>query len=327
MPTKQQQIINQDLQISAFLGRYDPETVKKYTETLKRIAKNAVTTLSGATDALSFAESSRLLESIRMEFTRLGDMTQANLVKDLQEVVGTQYQATSSMMVKLFPEVEVSAVVATNMPRDAFLAATDTEKEITVWSGGKKKTYTAYDEVRRITRTTVQSFERIVGEGILKGVGNRDIMKTLEKDLGIRESVAVAQIQAVARTIIAEGMEEAKNEAFKNFAPVIKGWMWNSVLDNRTSLGCASLNGKVVKKRSELPKLPRHFNCRATCSPVTDFDDVDTIIQRYHLRNKSMVERDGGANETVFKNKKTEKERAASLHPISGLMTCQTQRS
>jgi len=305
MATKQERIINKDLQISAFLGRYDPETVRNYENALAEISAMIIDRLEDVTDEQARLQLLRLQESIRIEFERLGRQAQADLIRDMQETAQTQYQSTVGMMADIFPSVQISQAAAFQMPRDAFMAATDPERIITVSSGKKKRRYRPSDEIERITGQSFQKYSQIVGDAVLQGVGNRDIMKELERSLDIQTSKARAQVQAVTRTTIADGMDQARNEGFSLFDEVIVGWMWNAVLDNRTSRGCASLNGRVVKRRDMLPKIPRHFSCRSTCSPVTDFDDIETIVQRYHIRDKKEVKTRDGFRETRFKNAET----------------------
>lgn len=304
MATKQEKIINADLQASAFLGRYSPESVKNYIDSMSALADKIVGDLKTQTDQQAIAQLLRLQESIRLEFERIGLKAQADIVADMQATVKAQYESTVGMMIKIFPDQDISPS-AFQMPSDAFLIATDPNRIIRVQTGGKQKSYIPSNEIEKITGKSSKVYQKIVGDAVLSGIGATDAIKKLESDLDIQTSKARAQMQAVTRTAIADGMDTARNEGFKLFSSVIEGWMWNSVLDNRTSLGCASLNGKVVKKRSELPRIPRHFNCRATVSPVTDFDDTEEIIQRYHIRDKYEIEREKGFKETVFKNQKT----------------------
>ena len=305
MATKQERIINKDLQISAFLGRYDSDTIKNYEKALAEISSMIINQLDGITDEQARLQLLRLQESIRIEFQRLGMQAQADLIRDMQETAQAQYQSTVGMMADIFPDIQASQAAAFQMPREAFVAVTDPERLITVSSGKKKKRYRPADEIERITKQSFNKYSKIVGSAVLRGVGNRDIMEELEQSLDIQTSKARAQVQAVTRTTISDGMEKSRIEGFSLFDEVIVGWMWNAVLDNRTSLGCASLNGRVEKRRVLLPRIPRHFNCRSTCSPVTDFDDIENIMQRYHIRDKKEVKTRDGFKETKFKNAET----------------------
>lgn len=85
------------------------------------------------------------------------------------------------------------------------------------------------------------------------------------------------QAQALVRTSIMQVAADAKMEMFKMNADIIKGLMWNSTLDNRTTPVCRahsgllySLDGKPIGHN--VPFLggpPVHWQCRSTLLPVT----------------------------------------------------------
>lgn len=75
-------------------------------------------------------------------------------------------------------------------------------------------------------------------------------------------------VESVVRTAINHTATAARQETFRANADLIKGWRFVATLDGRTTVQCASLDGKVFDVGTG-PLPPRHFNCRSTMAPVT----------------------------------------------------------
>ncbi|MCW2309711.1 phage head morphogenesis protein [Rhodobium gokarnense] len=73
--------------------------------------------------------------------------------------------------------------------------------------------------------------------------------------------------EAVVRTAVNHTATVARNEVYKANESVIKGVRWVATLDSRTTLICASRDGKVYPVDSG-PRPPAHWNCRSTTTPV-----------------------------------------------------------
>lgn len=73
--------------------------------------------------------------------------------------------------------------------------------------------------------------------------------------------------EALVRTAINHTANAARNELFKANTDVIKGVLWVSTLDSRTTLLCASRDGNVYPPDSG-PRPPAHINCRSTTAPI-----------------------------------------------------------
>lgn len=85
------------------------------------------------------------------------------------------------------------------------------------------------------------------------------------------------QAAALVRTSVQQISADARMETFRDNAGILKGIMWVSTLDGRTTLLCASRDGKLYTVDGkpidhDLPFLtgpPAHYNCRSTLVPVT----------------------------------------------------------
>lgn len=85
------------------------------------------------------------------------------------------------------------------------------------------------------------------------------------------------QAQALVRTSVQQMAADSKMEMFRKNADILKGMMWLSTLDSRTTPLCRSRDGllydldgqPIGHDNSFLGGPPAHWNCRSTLVPVT----------------------------------------------------------
>lgn len=105
---------------------------------------------------------------------------------------------------------------------------------------------------------------------------SRDIVRTIrdghlagETSQAVTNKVAEmaplhkAQAGSLTRTIVNRVSSVARDNVFIANADILDGVEWVSTLDNRTSLTCAGLDGKVFPVDSG-PRPPAHWGCRST---------------------------------------------------------------
>lgn len=73
--------------------------------------------------------------------------------------------------------------------------------------------------------------------------------------------------EAVVRTAVNHTANAAREHVYERNHALIKGVRFNATLDARTTLVCASNDGKVFEP-GKGPRPPLHFNCRSSTSPV-----------------------------------------------------------
>lgn len=118
--------------------------------------------------------------------------------------------------------------------------------------------------------------------GMLNGEGIDDIVrrvrgtKAMQYTDGIM-AVSKSQATALVRTGVQSAANQAKIETINKNTDVIKGIMWVSTLDARTTPICRALDGlqwavpgyKPVGHDKAFPGPIAHWNCRSTQAPVT----------------------------------------------------------
>ena len=80
-----------------------------------------------------------------------------------------------------------------------------------------------------------------------------------------------AGLEAGLETETARVYNSARMEMFKAHDE-ITGWMWSSILDDRTTEFCREMDGMMFRKDSNQPEPPAHFRCRSIPTPVFRFD-------------------------------------------------------
>jgi SPP1 gp7 family putative phage head morphogenesis protein len=87
----------------------------------------------------------------------------------------------------------------------------------------------------------------------------------------IRSSLKVNTKQAeyIARTAVSNVVHNAREATFKENKDLIRGVQWIATLDDRTTLVCINLDGKIFEV-GEGERPPAHFNCRSTTVPVVN---------------------------------------------------------
>jgi len=84
---------------------------------------------------------------------------------------------------------------------------------------------------------------------------------------GILPGLANRKAQALARTAVQHTAAVARDRTFEENADLIKGEQWVATLDARTTILCASRDGKIYSL-GEAPPIPAHWQCRSTKVPV-----------------------------------------------------------
>jgi SPP1 gp7 family putative phage head morphogenesis protein len=74
--------------------------------------------------------------------------------------------------------------------------------------------------------------------------------------------------EAVVRTAINHTANAARQSLYEANADLIGSWRFVATLDAKTSVGCASLDGKTFPI-GQGPQPPRHYNCRSSSVPIT----------------------------------------------------------
>lgn len=121
---------------------------------------------------------------------------------------------------------------------------------------------------------TINRIEEQIRIGIAQGESIDKMVRRIRgtKANGYRDGVmevSKRSATAIVRTSVTHVSNHSQMETFLKNSNLIEGWEFLATLDSRTTLPCASNDGKVFPL-GEGPLPPLHPNCRSTITAVTD---------------------------------------------------------
>lgn len=121
---------------------------------------------------------------------------------------------------------------------------------------------------------------RMVTNKIKTGLKESASTATIISEIRKSSYLPRAQVSTLTRTAITEITNTASDEVYSANLDVIDGYQYVATLDDRTSIICARLDGKIFSVDSDGPRPPQHYNCRSTTIPVVksadDLADMDS---------------------------------------------------
>jgi SPP1 gp7 family putative phage head morphogenesis protein len=94
---------------------------------------------------------------------------------------------------------------------------------------------------------------------------------------GTGTKLANNQVMAIVRTTVNQVQNAASQAVYKANRDITAKYQYVATLDSRTSLICASLDGKIFDYNAG-PLPPQHFNCRSTTVPVLDDAELERMF-------------------------------------------------
>lgn len=152
--------------------------------------------------------------------------------------------------------------------------------------------------------------DRIISAGrraLIEGKGVDAAARMIRQE-GIEGSVP--GLEGLSRTFLHSASNYARDEIVKQkFADVVQGWRRSVVLDGRTCIACAAMDGKTYKLDDPKPSLPAHWRCRCLYLPITvtwrdlgiDVDEAEDGDQTTVKHSSRTVHHKDGSTSTAFK--------------------------
>jgi SPP1 gp7 family putative phage head morphogenesis protein len=277
--------------IVALLNRADADLVRRIADRLESIDRRGFDLGPQTTARLQ-----RLLKEIRDQSTDLYNLVHAELRDELVQLarVEADNQAeridetvgTDLNILRPSPETLRSAV--TSQPFRG--------KLLREWAANLEA-----DKVRRLSDA--------VRIGIVEGETTDQIVTRIRgtRDAQYRDGILEItrrNAEAITRTAVAHVSNRAREMLFEQNLDLIKGVMWVSTIDSRTSAVCRARDRKVYPV-GKGPRPPAHVNCRSTVVPVLrsyaelsgddslqrgrGADDIDTLFRK-NLRDQGFSE-------------------------------------
>lgn len=132
----------------------------------------------------------------------------------------------------------------------------------------------------------IKRTQNIISTGFVTGETTNSIARRITGKGNHIDKATRRNARTLVRTATNHVSNQARTRTIEENSKVTKGYEWISVLDDRTSAPCRSLDGKVFLTRNKgkeyQPKPPYHPGCRSTIVPVLDnrFDFLDEDATR-----------------------------------------------
>ncbi|HOL07026.1 MAG TPA: minor capsid protein [Methanomassiliicoccaceae archaeon] len=170
--------------------------------------------------------------------------------------------------------LNVKLITMTPIVREQIMAAAS---EVLI-EGAPSREWWSRQENRLIT-----GFKDQMRKGYLQGETNYQLLKRLKGGVdGSGNAVfdlskgTKRGAEAVIRTSVQAVANDARMRLYRENSDVIRGVMWVSTLDTRTTLGCAArdglmwdLDGNPIGHNMSFISPPAHWNCRSVLTPIT----------------------------------------------------------
>lgn len=260
-------VLNAVTQHQIYIGRYSTSVANRLIAILNRADKDLAAALLAALDkmpasSVSVERLDRLLKSTR------------DLLADVYASMGT---ALAADLVKF--SANESAFNAALMRQAIKRAAVDVSFEAVsadhVYAAAMARPFQGVllrEALTGIEDATAKRVRDAVRMGVVEGQTNSQIVQTIRGTRAANYADGLLDtsrrsVDALVRTAVNHTANVARQVMYEENDDILGGWMFVATLDNRTSITCASLNGKTFPI-GKGPQPPRHWNCRSSSIPM-----------------------------------------------------------
>jgi len=264
----------------AYLNRLDFPSASNFKESLEDISL----------EIEIFLEENKLQESkkqlltnfqknVKDQLRKIYKELKTDLSDDMKVSSELAYKTSSNAFKKIF---DIDQIVSfSQIPKSAIAEFSNLNRSIRYFSSTGIRSFNTSNEIDKLFTNHSKKYRNAIKQSLETGLSTKEASRLFKKNSEKIDGLKNAHVETLTRTAIAESMSLAreKNEE-ENFSSVISGHMWITVFDTRTSVICASLGGRIAKKRSEFRVTPpAHPRCRSILMPITDFTDTKNLSQ------------------------------------------------
>jgi len=163
--------------------------------------------------------------------------------------------------------MNTAAAAAVTLPASEQLRALVTQRPMQLAVSGKAgstvQNLTLDQAARQFAGDKANEIRRVIQTGVVEG----STVQSLTRDIVSVTNRHKRQAETLVRTSVNHISSEARSAVNQANDDIMKGEEWVAVLDSRTTIGCATLDGKILGF-NEPPFTPRHWGCRSLRVPV-----------------------------------------------------------
>lgn len=242
-----------------FVQRYAAGREKEAAEFIERLIKEVNRRLAENVTELSQARLQQIIVDLRLYASELFGEFEQSLIDEMMDFVEYEAEFTQKML-----NANVQATTAipnvTQMQSAIFTSIMDLEPT---------RGYRIKDALSIFGQKKAEQIVQKIRDGIALG-DTSDQIRRSATDL---ERLQKNQAASLVRTITNHVSVQARDLTLRENEDLFDGYEWVATLDSRTSLICASRDGKIYPfgDNPEIsPKPPAHFSCRSTIIPVVN---------------------------------------------------------
>lgn len=261
MASPAERLLNEAVLHRIALSRYSTATVRKALAQLNRVDQDLVARILRAdNEGRDPRQLERLLDEIRALQADGWTVLRGRLTDDLNGLAAAERDFAASMV--RFSQQSAGLAVATNVPTTAQVVAAVNARP---FQGRFLKNW--MDEAEAGAAKRVRETLR---QGFIEGRSVSDLVKQIRgsKALGYKDGILEGSrrgTEAMVRTALTHTAAVSAKETYQAMGVAVATFL--AVLDSRTTLTCANLNGQTFPL-DKFPWPPRHVNCRSTAMPV-----------------------------------------------------------
>lgn len=264
-----------------FVQRYAAGREKEAAEFIERLIKEVNRRLSENVTELSQARLQQIIVDLRLYASELFGEFEQSLIDEMMEFVEYEAEFTQKML-----NTNVQATTAipnvTQMQSAIFTSIMDLEPT---------RGYRIRDALAIFGQKKAEQIVQTIRDGIALGDTNDQIRRSATE----LERLQKNQAASLVRTITNHVSVQARDLTLRENDDLFDGYEWVATLDSRTSLICASRDGKIYPfgdNPEVSPKPPAHFSCRSTIIPVVkpEFDLAADVTGKRPAKSATGVE-------------------------------------
>jgi SPP1 gp7 family putative phage head morphogenesis protein len=264
MATAPEILIDQATRHQVFLERLKTGEANKYAAFLREIDDSIRSRLAGR-DITAFTRNrlQKMLESVESDIKTINSGWLRTLRSDVREIA--EYEAD-------FEVRSLGKVIKAefNIPTAGQLAEAVNTNPLSVRGIDQGKLIEPF--MREWTAKTTTRVSGAISSGYYQGQTTNQILQTIRgtRAAGFTDgilSVVNREAQMMVRTAIQHVSAQAREATWAANSDIVKKVRWASVLDDRTTEICMSLDGQEYPL-DKGPRPPIHIGCRSTTVPV-----------------------------------------------------------
>ncbi len=250
-------LVNREIKHQIYVQRYAGGRVKdlvKYLDDAQAEIKKRLKMITSLKESRSLNR--KLTSIVNLQKTALN-----RFGNDLESGVNDFAEFEAEFAVKT---MNVAAKADVKLPNSEQLRALVTKNPMRLAVGRDGvQDITINQATTKFSKKKAKELRRVIQTGMVEG----STVQSLTRQITSVTNRHKRQAEALVRTSVNHISSEARSAVNRANDDILKGEEWVSVLDGRTTLGCAALDGKILGF-DEPPFTPRHWNCRSLRVPV-----------------------------------------------------------